>query len=426
MPAAGRELEPPGTVLKLRSNRAVPALLGGIVAVWLIWSFYQPDTFTVFDQGGNGCAVIVPAPATKEELTAAQLLSETLAKAAGRPIKAFPVVGDSRWRFWQRGIFVGETRRAKELPLSGETKLERPVGFGVFRFGVVLRSRWREDIVSAASWFLEKKVNARWFLPGPLGVSVPLRDSLRLPRGSESYTPSFISRSLGVSGLNGSDRWAAANRLQAIFRHGHAMSDLFKPEDLARTPELAPLVNWQKYFPTRVTELGWQPNIAATAAAPHAAEVLRRGFNADPELLSASVAMNDSIRYDQSPATQAAVGGPRWFRHKPDFSDLVFGFANRVAQDLQKDLPDRFVTTYAYDWTEQVPRFPLEPNVVPFLTADRCQWFDPAYAAEDQDLIKRWVAAGPKVVGIYDYYEGKPFLVPRSLTRISRISRSTS
>lgn len=396
----------------MKKSRLILALLAG-AAVLLVWWFYPSQAYPVFDGVRTGCAIIVPREATKEEMTAAQLLSETFATATGQKRTQFPVRKESRWRFWEAGVFVGETRHAQDLPLPGKTKLERPVGVGVFSYGVVIRSRWREDVAGAASWFLEKHLSARWYLPGPLGESVPRRESLRLARGIQTFTPSYVSRSLGLGGANGEDRWAAANRLQAVFQHHHNMSGLFKPEDLVKQPELAPLINWQKYTPTRPDEQEWQPNIAAAAAAPHAAGVLRRRFNAEPGLLSASIAMNDSIRYDQSPATQAQVGGPRWFRQKPDFSDLVFGFANKVARELAPEFPDRFITTYAYDWTEEVPRFPVEPNVVPFLTADRSQWFDPAFAAQDKDLIRRWVAAGPKVVGLYDYYEGAPFLVPR-------------
>lgn len=385
-----------------------------LVAAWLAWRWWHPPTsYVVFDRGGAGSAIIVPAAATADELAAAELVSETLAAAAGSGEREFPIVRERWWNFWIHGIFIGETRRAREIPWGGTDRLDRSVAIAVRPSGVVLRARWREDIADAAGWFLEKKVGARWFMPGPLGASVPTRETLRLPLGVERYQPSFISRSLGGLDRPEEARWAAANRLHAIFRHYHAMSDLFKPEDLAQEPALEPLVNWQKFTLTRPNDSNWQPNIAVPAAAAHAIDVIRHRFNADPNLLSVSVAMNDSIRYDQSEATRQRVGGPRWFRHKPDYSDLVFGFANRVAKGLQAEFPDRFVTTYAYDWTEQVPRFKVEPNVIPYLTADRAQWFDPAFAAEDRDLIRRWVAAGPKVVGLYDYYEGAPFLVPK-------------
>lgn len=353
----------------------------------------------------------MPAQASEEELAAARLLSETLAKASGKA--CFPVQRESRWRFWQRGIFVGETQRARqELSLPGKTKLERAVGCHVSAKGVVLRSRWREDIGIAASWWLEKHAAARWFIPGPLGESVPQREDLIVAHGSEFFSPSFISRNVSGIGTSEGQAWYAVNRLRALFTHHHSMSAIYQPEDFARMPELAPLINGGKFVPKADTH-NWQPNLVAKAAATHAAAVLRKRFREEPGLLSASVAMNDTLRYDQSAATLAAVGPPRYFRHQPDYSNLVFGYTNQVARELAQEFPDRFITAYAYYWTENVPEFPVEPNVIPYLTADRSQWFDPAYAAEDRELIRRWVAAGPKIVGIYDYYYGAPFVVPR-------------
>ncbi|MDI1320334.1 MAG: DUF4838 domain-containing protein, partial [bacterium] len=388
--------------------------LAALLAGWLWWDASRNrDAFVVFDQTGASSAIIVPGEPTEPELAAARLLSETLAAAAGRDSAHFPVQRESRWRFWQRGISVGNTRQAAQLPLPGTSRLERPVGMAVTRGGIILRSRWPEDIVTAAGWFLEKQTGAHWFMPGALGTEVPRRVNLRLPFRTETVSPSFVSRNLGGLTAPEGAAWFGANRLQAVIGHGHSMSTIFKPEDIARMPELAPLLNWQKYFPTRPGEQEWQPNLAAAAAAEHAIGVLRQQLTESPAEVAARLSMNDSIRYDQSKETQTLVGPPKFFRQKPDYSNLVFGFANKVAQGLAAEFPDRLISTYAYDWTENVPGFRVEPNVVPFLTADRSQWFDPAFAAQDRDLMQRWVAAGPKVVGIYDYYEGAPFLVPR-------------
>ncbi|MBI2498446.1 MAG: DUF4838 domain-containing protein, partial [Opitutae bacterium] len=392
----------------------VVLLIAAAPAAWLWWDAGRyREAFPVFDASGAACVIIVPAKATEPELAAARLLSETLAAAAGRESRLFPVVRDHWWRAWQRGIRVGNTRQAGQLWLPGDSRLERPVGMAVGPRGVMLRSRWPEDIVAAAGWFLEKQAGAHWFMPGPLGASVPRRAELRLAPGTVTAAPAFGSRHLGGLKTPAEAAWLGANRLQAVITHGHSMSRIFQPEDLARMPELAPLINWQKYFPTRPDEREWQPNLAAEPAVGHAVGVLRRQLTEAPAQVAVRLSMNDSIRYDQSKETQALVGPPRYFRGRPDYSNLVFGFANKVARGLAEEFPDRFISTYAYDWAENVPAFRVEPNVVPYLTADRSQWFDPAFAAQDRDLMRRWLAAGPKVVGIYDYYEGAPHLVPR-------------
>ena len=129
--------------------------------------------------------------------------------------------------------------------------------------------------------------------------------------------------------------------------------------------------------------------------------------------------MNDSIRFDQSEATVQARGPLRWFRERPDYSDVVFGFMNRVADRVAAQYPGKLLNAYAYYWCENTPSFPVRPNVVPWLTADRTQWYDPAFAAQDRALIERWCRRGPRVVGIYDYLYGAPFFIPRVTTRLT-------
>ena len=200
------------------------------------------------------------------------------------------------------------------------------------------------------------------------------------------------------------------------------MGRIFKQEDLRATPELAPLISGKRFQPREGDTNSWQPNMASVLAAPYAANVLKEWLREGPSRLSVPLGMNDTVGYDQSAATLRLVGPRGYFRERPDYSNLVFGFVNEVAREVGREFPDRFVTTYAYDWTENTPDFPVEANVIPFLTADRVQWFDREFAAADQALIRRWVAAGPQIVGIYDYLYGVTFLVPRPA--ISAVSES--
>jgi hypothetical protein len=133
----------------------------------------------------------------------------------------------------------------------------------------------------------------------------------------------------------------------------------------------------------------------------------------DPKRLSFSLSINDTDLYDESDATLAAVSPARYFRHRPDYSPLVFGFTNAVAELVAKRHPDRWLPAYAYYWCENTPGFPIAKNIVPFLTADRSQWAYPEFAAEDKALIERWCRSGAGIVGVYDYFYGAPHLAPR-------------
>lgn len=368
----------------------------------------------VFSDRPSGFPIVIPAGAIAAERRAADFVAATLAKAAGRPTADFPIlvegVGTPR-----RAIFVGATRRAAGFLLAtAQAPFDSAIGIRVGAGAVVIRSERRESIEIAASWFLERHLGAHWFMPGPLGEVIPLRGELRLAAASETMRPGFLSRDLGgIDGVEGRE-WYVRNRLERRFEHGHSLGAIFRLDDLRRDPRMAPLRDGRRYLPG-ASEESWQPDLTNAAVIVHAANAANRAFATDPARVSFSLGENDSARFDDSEATLAAVGPPRFFRGRPDFSDLVFGFTNAVAERVRRVHPDRWLPAYAYYWAENSPRFPVAKNVVPYLTADRAQWFDPDFAREDRALIERWTRSGAGVVGIYDYLYGAPFLVPRPL-----------
>ncbi|MBI2814404.1 MAG: DUF4838 domain-containing protein [Opitutae bacterium] len=387
----------------MRTCRQAAALLATVLGLAVLSGCRKEgeeaaaSSFLVFDQG-HGCVVSLPENPSPEARRAAKLIQHTLAKASGLSENRFPIREQEQA---SPGSIRVEGSNHRKV---GEPRLGEKVSWRAMPGRVVISSYPADAIEAAAAWFLEQTTGARWFMPGKLGEHVPRRTELRLPFGEKQHSPSFISRNLGLGGSPEEKEWWSRNRLRAWFRHGHAMSGLFSPDDMRRNPDYAPLVNGAKYFPASANDGNWQPNIAAVGAAEHAATILRQRRE-----FSSAIGMNDSMRFDQSPQTRELIGAPRWFRLKPDYSKLVFRFVNEVA----KRVPGRYLGAYAYDWTEDTPGFPIERNVVPYLTADRSEWHNPEFAEEDRALIRRWVAAGPEVVGLYDYYYGAPFLVPR-------------
>jgi hypothetical protein len=69
-----------------------------------------------------------------------------------------------------------------------------------------------------------------------------------------------------------------------------------------------------------------------------------------------------------------------------------------------------------------VPVFPVEPNIIPFITADRSQWYDADFKAQDLALVREWAAMGPRIIGTWDYYYGHPFMVPRPMLGVVKES----
>jgi hypothetical protein len=400
--------------------KTILVLLVFVAGIWLPLQLWRHNElvhgadFLVYDREGTTCAVVIPNLSSALEREAAALLSETLADAAGVHAMRFPVVREHEWRPGQRGIFVGETEHAARLyRLAGESALERPVAWTVTPDGVVVRARWRDDVVAAAATFLEQTVGARWFIPGPLGREVEHSPELRLALADHVVRPAYFSRNLGALSRPEEQVWYRTNRLIALIEHGHTLDRIYGPELLGPRPELAPLINGVRYRLNGKQDGNWQPDFTQPAAVEVAVRAAKTAFQKQPGRLAFTVGQNDSFRFDQSPATLAAVGPERYFRGMPDYSDLFFGYLNKVATEVAREFPDRLITTYSYYWTENAPRLHVEPNIVPFLTADRSEWFDESFAEADRALIRRWHNAGPRMFGLYDYYYGAPFFVPR-------------
>jgi hypothetical protein len=260
----------------------------------------------------------------------------------------------------------------------------------------------------AAGWLAWRAApraeTARWFMPGPLGHEPGRRPP---PPGDAAYLTRAMS---GVSHL---DRglWARRNGLTPSMRFIHNLRRVFPPEAWAVHPEFLPEIGGRREVPD--PNLGyWNPDLGNPAFAEWAAARAAEHFAANPAARSFALGTNDGVVFGESADTRRWVFPPRYFRRQPDYSDLVFGFMNRVAERIAGDWPDRHLGALAYLWAENIPSFPVHPQVLPYLTADRSQGYDAAFREEEQALQRAWGRAGPRRLGIYDYVYGKGFLVP--------------
>ncbi|MBC7366772.1 MAG: DUF4838 domain-containing protein [Undibacterium sp.] len=245
----------------------------------------------------------------------------------------------------------------------------------------------------------------REFIPGPLGKERGLGKA-------EAAPGAFRTRSLG--GVESTDQgaWARHNGLGAHLDFSHNLARVFPPALFERHPEYFPLEKGQRIKPP-VGSGFWNPDLGRPDVARHAAEVAQLHFRRRPEAESFPLGVNDGLVFGESPDTLAFVTPLRWFRDRPDYSNLVFAFMNRAAADLARTHPDKYLGALAYYWAENAPDFPVHPQVVPYLTADRSQGYDASFKAEEKALQMRWGQAGPKRLGLYDYLYGQGFLIPR-------------
>ena len=348
----------------------------------------------------------------------------------------------------------------------------------------------------AAVWFAVLRPQGeaeRWFVPGPMGYEAGVWRRGTEDRGRETgagernagrqgsvlWHPAsgFLTRVFSGGGNAEARAWERRNGRTEALPFSHNLSRVFPPALYDRHPEFFPLVGGQRLKP-QVNPVNWNPDLGRKDVAAHAAEVARDYFAANPQAVSFALGVNDGLIFGESPELLALVapmsngagggargtsprlqmegdrsiegGAPgarnRWFRGRPDYSNLVFTFMNRAAQDVARTQPDKYLGALAYYWAENAPDFPVHRQVIPFLTADRSQGYDPAFRQEELALQDRWalrlragqgtgvrgqvtdnlpphasgfapLAPQPRL-GLYDYLDGPGFLIPRIHTHL--------
>jgi len=267
--------------------------------------------------------------------------------------------------------------------------------------------------------FLQKFGGVNWYFPGDWGEHIPLRQDWAVPLGWWTEAPAYVSREFTGLRAGAEQQWARRNLLAGHFSFSHNLAKVFDAGLFGEHPDFFPWRNGARQRPSGPDDLSWQPDFSNPTVAAYAAEQVKRAFpdpGPRPIFATFSLGLNDNTGFDEGPGTLALTQPRKWFRRRPDYSNLVFTFMNRVADDLGPAYKDVSLGCLAYFWCENTPSFPVRPQVLPYLTNDRSFYTDRAWAAEDLALIKRWAKAGPNIIGIYDYYYGGAFQTPRIFT----------
>jgi hypothetical protein len=378
----------------------------------------RSDTL-IFKDGHALLPVWLSADATSDERAAGEELARVLGIMAGVdwPVR---VEGGGD----ERGFYIGHTRVAAQAGgrlsvtddlLAPKTGESGPDDFRIrtVEGNILIDAATPEATRYAVSWFLQRYAGVRWYAPGERGEVVPRRNDWSLPDLTDVISPAYASREFYALGTDEEKMWGVRNGLRGRLEFNHAMAEVVTARHLVAQPEWAPLLRGKRYEPASPKDHNWQPNLALPSVAAHAAEKAAEAFMRDPQRPSFSLGMNDTVRFDQSEATQALVTPLRYFREMPDYSSLVFTFMNRAAGSLAQTHPHRYLGCLAYFWCENTPPFPVHPQVMPYVTTDRSQFYDRDYREADLALMTRWGKSGVKSFGLWEYGYGQSFLVPR-------------
>lgn len=348
----------------------------------------------------------VPAGADFEEFSAAQSLADACEQVTGRRPEIREEAGEGEVA--GEGIVIGRTRAAAEAGVSapeadGDAAVRRTIGRRLF----ILGNRPVATAI-AVGRFCEQALGMTFVMPGPDGVDFATLERVEWP-ADEAWNPVFAWRA--VSGLEDAEsiEWSRrvgfGNRPECT----HGLYAAFTPELFARRPDLFALVGGQRIAPSQGGRSA-QPNLAHPEAPSQAAAYLRARIDRNPSALAVPLGINDSLLYDEGAEAQ----GRGLFDGRPNRSDYIFGFLNRVAALDWNPGGDHAIGCLAYLDAASAPSFPVAPDIFPAVCADRIQYANPAYAAMESANLAAWGRSGARRIGTWDYLFGRDVVIPRS------------
>ena len=351
-------------------------------------------------------AIVLPESAPKSLVDSVADFSNLIQRLSGRSLQV---------------LSGGRPKNAIYFQLSAD--LSEGGAFTIYRdrTRVLIRSGEPAGWSNALYTIGQEMLGARYYWAGDLGLELVEPSITHFPNRPWRETPAFVQRKLYPVNTD----FARRNRLNHVYSFNHNLAKVFNEKVFAKKPEVFSVVNGRRKVPRGSGGTDPQPDLTRPEAVEVAAQAALSHFGDNPNSKSFSLSINDNVLFDTTERTEAAVSPLRYFRTRPNYTDLVFGFMNQVAKLVFDEggawqTPtgeDRYLTALSYYWAEPAPTITIHPRVMPVLTSDRAQWHDPDYRTQDKALIQAWAASGAERVATWDYYFGAPYLHPRQFNQ---------
>jgi len=260
-------------------------------------------------------------------------------------------------------------------------------------------------------YFLQKYCGIRWYMPGPLGIVIPSPKRLIVPELDLNVNPDFEYRyPLYCRFQKDKDGALWFKRLRfggiAPVQINHSFQ-FFK--HYAKThPEYFALVDGERDIVGGKCCVGHGHLCLSNPVVVKLwVDTICKYFKDHPEQSVYPVVPGDALnRVCECPECAAEVN----HKANPDtgiFSNHIFGFVNKLAAEVAKKYPDKYIGCAAYKKYSDPPDnlTEMQPNVIVMLCKRRNSFLNEPYKKDIRERIEAWV----KIVGgsklyFWDYY----------------------
>lgn len=369
---------------------------------------------TLFDGGKTAYQIIVGKEASETEIWAAGQLAQTLKQISGAD---FPIVSDAN-QLTAPAIVIGcnsYTRRllpeqAAPMAAADESFVIRSKGPHIFIWGGKNRGT-----MYGVFAFLEDQLGCRWY--SSKVKKIPTRESFAFSKLDIKESPAVRFRcvdyfdaynaEIAIPLKINSQRFVRSQQPGGFERFWFEHSfDVFVPvgEFFDAHPEYFSLRDGKR-VKDRSQLCLTNPEVLKITI-----ERLRKFIKANPDYRVYNVAQNDNQNPCLCEKCQAIVN------KEQSESGLILWFVNQVADAVKDEFPDKYIGTFAYQYTRKPPQF-IRPNanVLIVLCSIECDFSHPFSHPHNQafiDDLNNW-SAMTRNIFIWDYVVNfRHYLIP--------------
>lgn len=249
-----------------------------------------------------------------------------------------------------------------------------------------------------AVYDLLRRFGVRWYMPGELGEIVPLQATLELPQVDETVVPDYPMRYLYFSFFHIASREDVLWYLRQGLNHGKEVMGLGQPghgsapvharqEMKDAHPEYYALWGGKREVDKKGSGV---PCLSAPGLIRNNVEFVRAVYDIYDQPM-VSVMPQDG--YGNACTCELCQGKETldrgWYGQ---ISDYVWAYTEKVAEEVYKTHPDRWISCHAYG-SYMLPPLHLDklsPNVVVGLVHGRADFNDDQQWAEFEELVQGW------------------------------------
>ena len=356
--------------------------------------------------GKTDYVIVLPAEPTAVERTAAKELKQHLDTVTGAE---FTVVQETDADAMKPQIFVGHAARLKKLLPDLDVAKIPYDGIVIKTVGknLILVGHPQRGTLYAVNAFLEDTIGVRWWTSTE--SFIPQKPTLRIPEQNVEYAPKLIYREAyymdAFDGVFASRMKCNGNMVRTTPEYGghhrffHFVHSFF------------PLLPPDKYFNDHPD---WYSEIDGKRKHEHAqlcltndnmrAELTKnalKGLRKNPDAKFISISQNDWYGCCTCAKCKAIDD------EEGSHAGTLIRFVNKVAEDIEKEFPDVWVETLAYQYTRKPPKL-VKPrkNVVVRLCTIECSFVQPLGSGEQNKPLREDIQGWSKIADnlfIWDY-----------------------